>query len=143
MYLVLSLLGSLRILVRKDDAPGGLSAFDRVYREIEFPEKRDAFLGFYDWLRTADRRVVGVDLLLHKHCEGLQQQIPETSYARWIAPGILRILFEVSADIDDEASVDQEFLATRCYRAQDGAIALLFDADELGENDLRLLSGRT
>jgi hypothetical protein len=99
------------------------------------------FLGFYDWLRTTNDRVIGLNLTLHQGREGLSRILPARKYLLWEAPYVLRILLE-DGTIDEVRSVDQEFAVSRCFRSPSGAVALLFDASELTDRQIRDLQAR-
>ena len=136
-YLLVSVTAPPTLAFGDRDSPGRLLAFGRSYTEITFPNAGDLFLGFYDWLRTSQRCVVGVRLSLHRHCDALQQLVTANAYAEWVSRGILQIMFaDPSINIDEEMSMDQDFMVTRVYRSGNGMIALLFDADALSPEDI-------
>jgi len=139
MYLVIQLAPSLLLDVRKNDSPGSISFEGTALQEVEAPSDAGLFLGFYDWLRTSDGRVVGVELTFHDHRDAIQHVLETVSVGRWIAPDIFRVLFDELAQVDDDASVDQEFSVSRCYKGPDGRVALLLDAAEVAKEDLDAL----
>jgi hypothetical protein len=51
------------------------------------------------------------------------------------------VVFDKTAEVDENASVDQEFSVSRCYLGPEGQVALLFDASEFSEEDGRALTG--
>ena len=130
MYLIVAAEEPLRTLVRGEDSPGALDAFGRRYDEVEFPEQLDPFLGFYDWLRASDGRVVGVSLIAAEETRAaLRQFVGPTVSITWTGDCIVEVLFEARAEIDWSISVDQEFSTSRLYVAEDQSAALLFTAD--------------
>jgi hypothetical protein len=124
--------------VRDQDAPQSLEAFGRRYAELTLPdsEGEEAYLGFYDWLRSFAGEVVGVRLTLHEDRLAYQSALPPREYVRRVHDGIVEIMLVEDLPVDEDESVDQEFVASRIYRAADGSIAMLFDTGALSVEQL-------
>jgi hypothetical protein len=130
MYLILFLDERLTIDVMEDDA-ASIRRHGREYVDVCLAWEDSLYLGFYDWLRTPDvTGVIGLRVTLHDGRESLRDILPRRSYIEWISEYIVVLRF-VGDGVDDELSSDQEFSASRCLRAQDGSVALLFDASVL------------
>lgn len=135
MYLTLFLRERLELEVDLR-APLPLTRGGREFADVSDDWGDSFFLGFYDWLRTADETVVGIRLTLHDGRESLRELLPAWPYVSWLAPSIVEIMFS-DADGDIADSVDQEFSESRCLRSADGEVALVFDASQLSSEQLQ------
>jgi hypothetical protein len=113
----------------------------KVYEEINRDWEKSLYLGFYDWLRTVTDEVIGVNVILHDGREILREVLPNREYIEWLAPSVVRITF-LAGDVDEAASTDQAFSVSRCFRSDDGTAALLFDANDLTNDQLEHISSR-
>ena len=139
-YLLLQLLPTLLLSVRREDAPERIVVVGASLVEVRVKDDGGLFLGFYDWLRTSAGRVIGVDLTFHDGREIVQEALLGAGVGTWLTPDIFRVVFDQQGEIDDEASVDQEFSVSRCYLGPEGQVALLFDASELTKEDISALT---
>jgi hypothetical protein len=143
MYLVVTLNDPLELELRIEDPRHVFRTRGRELREVQLDPAAFMFLGFYDWLRSATGDVVGVQLLFHEGREHVQNVLRRARVGNLDGDWFFQVVFEDGAAVDPEKSVDQEFSVSRCYEADDGSIALLFDASALEESDLRrLVPGR-
>jgi len=142
MYLLLRFLPALLLATRTEDSPGQIVLGSSSFSEIPAEGKGGLFLGFYDWLRTPGGSVVGLDLTFHDGREAVQRVLREAGVGMWLTRDVLRVVFDGSVEIDEAASVDQEFSVSRCYVGPEGQVALLFDASELTEDDCYELTSR-
>lgn len=115
----------------ESDHPGQITIHGVVFTEVPTNADGCLFLGFFDWLRSSDGEVVGVDLTFHDNRENAQSTLSNGNLGNRIAPDVVRVLFRSDVDIDPTISADQEFSVSRCYSAPDGRAALLFDASEV------------
>lgn len=113
----------------------------RRFADINERWSQELGLGFYDWLRASaggEEVVVGVQLILHSGRNVLRSLLPERDYIEWRTDDIVRIHFS-SQSIDEHLSIDQDFTVSRCLRAEDGSVALLFDASEFSARQISML----
>jgi hypothetical protein len=141
MFLAVFLFDRIEVEVLAGDVHM-LARHGHAYQEIGREWEQSLFLGFYDWLRTAADEVIGINLILHDGREVLRDIIPDREYVVWLAPSVVRISI-LPGEVDEAASADQEFSASRCLQATDGSVALIFDAEELTSAQLELLSERS
>jgi hypothetical protein len=113
---------------------------DADFRDICEEWAASMFLGFFDWLRSPGGEVVGVAVTLHDGREKVRNALPGRDYITWLSDDIVRIRFR-PGDIDEHASVDQEFTTSRCLRAVNGDAALLFDVSGLSSSERSSLLG--
>lgn len=144
MYLALFLFDTLKITTVEFDSRS-LVEDGRLFNDICEEWGDSLYLGFYDWLRTPEpSAVAGLSLTLHDNRDILLKLIPPRDYIEWQCPFIFRITF-FAATIDDKLSIDQDFSTSRCLRANNGSVALLFDASDLPSQqiqDIRTLSNQ-
>jgi hypothetical protein len=143
MYLLVLFTPALSLAMRTEDAPGRLVVGGSTFREVSTEGKGGLFLGFYDWIRTSGGRIVGLNLTFHDDREDIQRVLRQAGVGSWLTPYVFRAVFDGSADIDEGASIDQEFSVSRCYLGPEGQVVLLFDASELTEDDCHALTIRT
>jgi hypothetical protein len=142
MYLLVRFTPAPSLDRRTEDAPGRLVVGGSTFHEISTEGRGGPFLGFYDWIRTSGGRVVGLNLTFHDGREDVQRVLRQAGVGTWLTPDVFRAVFDGTADIDEGASVDQEFSVSRCYLDPEGQVALLFDASELTDDDCRALTTR-
>lgn len=138
MFIFAALDEPLTLHLLKEDA-SHVQLGGREYRDI-FKWGDQNFLGFYDWLRNAERAILGVSLILHDGRELLSQVIPPRKYIEWDSEYVFEVRFR-EGNVDRDISADQEFSVSRCLVAENSHIALIFDASALSEAQLRDLLG--
>src|SRR5262245_14376766 len=116
-----------------DGSPSGTLHFDGTDFSEMVVGRRD-FVGFYDWLRTPDRHVVGVQFILAEDWAVFASMLSGLRDVELLTSHIFRILFVPHATIDEEASTDQEFGITRVFRAHN-ELAFSIDAGALDEQE--------
>jgi len=143
MYLFTVLSDPLDIEFLASDPGDFVRSGDRDFREVKLDPNAFLFLGFYDWLRTATGDVVGVQLIFHHGRDHVREVLRSACVGGFDGPHFFRLLFVDGVEIDEDRSVDQEFSTSRCYRACDETVALVFEASELAESDIRRLARRS
>jgi hypothetical protein len=90
------------------------------------------FTGFYDWLRNAEGRVIGVRYLPADELEFLCNAIAQLPYVV-VDPQInsIELYFSDDRSIDESVSNDQEFGDNRLFKSASGTFALSFNASEV------------
>ena len=84
------------------------------------------WLGFYDWLRTSDDRVIGVRITLDEEIDRLLQlkalnvEIDQTRRK-------ILIFFSDRRDFDERTSDDQDFGDNRLFYGDDDSVLLTFN----------------
>jgi len=115
--------------------PGPLSKLF-VFEGIRyFDQGYGSFLGFYDWLRNSEHRVLGVRYFPFEEFEFLFEITKQLDYVdldpagRW-----LDIYFSSDRKVLESISDDQDFGGNTILRSEDGHYALSFFApDELDD----------
>jgi hypothetical protein len=131
MYLSMELQNPPVVCIRDSDCEGAFRIGDRTFRELSTSNRQGFFLGFYDWLRTADGQSFGVRVTFHDDREDVIAAIRRTSVGSWLAPSIYELRFDSGSIVDESNSVDQEFGVSRAFVDDLGAVVLLFDASEI------------
>jgi hypothetical protein len=96
--------------------------------------------GFYDWLRNADRELVGVRYWPFETTEFVISRASELSYVKRHERSYLEIFFANERDLKPELSKDQEFLYDPVYLSASGACAIAFATDGLSQDDYQSLA---
>ena len=130
------------VALRLQDSPTRIAHAGTTFHEVPPDDEGGLFLGFYDWLRSRQGSVVGVQLTFHDGRDAVRAALGEARVGTWLTGYVFRVLFGDHADIDEESSVDQEFSVSRCYVDSAKRVALLFDASELNEDDMQALTAR-
>lgn len=120
------------------DSPREIFAFG--LRALEIIGGSDGFLGFYDWLRTPQRKVVGLRLTIDERPD-LYGLIPSAPYVVRDSQDIINFLFSSHEEIDQDASMDQDFDESRVYVDELGETILSFYADSLTSEELDRITG--
>lgn len=120
------------------DSPRELFAFEASAREVM--GGKDGFLGFYDWLRTPQGKVVGLRLSIDNRPD-LNGLIPNAPYVVRDTPDIINFMFSSPEEIDEDASMDQDFYESRVCADELGATILSFCADSLTSEELGRIAG--
>jgi len=113
------------------------SFFGTSYRELLLGH--DGFLGFYDWLRDRTGKVVGFRLWIGAKSLELAKLIPQRLYLLWDSQDVFRVMFAACEDIDEDASMEQDFGHIRAFGSSDGVLLLAVDANGLDEQELASL----
>jgi hypothetical protein len=95
------------------------------------------FTGFYDWLRAADGRVIGVRYLPFEASRAVCDAVAAFPYVDVTADrSSLVAFFSAERAFDPARSGDQAFGRNRVFVAADGAYALTFDAGSLNDAEI-------
>jgi hypothetical protein len=141
------LMKQLLVIVLALDKPRLLLTPDDMTR-ITFRQKDyidlgiETFYGFYDWLRTAERVVIGVRIdLSANELRSILLDIKNLNYVSLIQnSNTIEIFFTDKKNYDPELSADQDLLDNRLYMSDDGIYALSFDPthaiESLNQNPL-------
>jgi hypothetical protein len=126
-------------VVRFDAVADVFEHAGRRYRDAGFGD----FTGFYDWLRRADGRVIGVRYLPFEASRGVGDAVAALPYVEVSADrSSLTIFFSADRAFEPAASGDQAFGGNRVFVTDDGAYALTFDAGSLDEAERDRLAPR-
>lgn len=90
----------------------------------------DTFVGFYDWLRTEQKNVIGVRIdFFSDEFESLKSELLKLSYVSHSDESeAIDIFFLRNNKIDLDKSDDQDFLDNKIYKSYDGTYAISFDS---------------
>ena len=122
-----------------DRAPASLwTAGHRFLRIDDFDSN-----GFYDWLRRADRQIIGVRYFIfreHEFIFGSFQNLEYITLGPLIDTGLeVRIYFGDERNFEPSISCDQLFNGDYFFRSENNVIGLTFqlrDSDELFDKSL-------
>jgi hypothetical protein len=112
-----------------------LSAFGETYSSCA-----GEWTGFYDWLRNADRRLLGIRYGPFETTAFVISQASQFSYVKAHEGNHLEIFFANERDVKPELSTDQEFLYDPAYLAPSGECALTFALDGLSKADHQFIA---
>jgi len=119
-----------------------LSSDEKDVFQIRNREFRDtgarSIVGFYDWLRTDERKVVGVRLtIFDEEFDYLTSEIAHLNYVKRLSDSVgFEIYFTDKTQYNIDVSDDQDFMDNRIYRSADGTLAISFNA-QYSINSLR------
>lgn len=118
---------------------GTISVHGQSY--VERPLSADPFLGFYDWLRTPGGVLVGVRLTIGHVQRALVALLPHRPYIALAGEHVVSVFWTRSdeGEIDEEASTEQDFGASRAFVSGPGDLVLAFDAGALSDEELAAL----
>jgi hypothetical protein len=93
------------------------------------------WIGFYDWLRTADGRVIGLRSWIELSELRSLGALPAVNEALEFEEGCLHVWFSDLREFDEEKSDDQDLGTHRLMRSDDGVLALGVSTESLSKND--------
>lgn len=100
------------------------------------------WIGFYDWLRTRDGKLLGVRSWLDEMgAEDLRRTLAQNSAVE-LGKGDVRVWFSADRDFDEAFSADQDLGTHRIVRAGADEFALTFNVERLSESELQTLLER-
>src|SRR5262249_31761580 len=100
------------------------------------------WIGFYDWLRTRDGKLLGVRTWLEKmSADDLRRNLAGNSAVE-LGNGEVRVWFSEERGFDEAFSADQDLGTHRMMRAGSDEFALTFDVERLSESELQTLLER-
>ncbi len=112
-----------------------LVAFGEIYSSVA-----GEWTGFYDWLRDADHRLLGVRYWPFESTELVITRATELAYVSTNKQRYIEIFFASERHVKQEFSKDQEFLYDPVYVSPSGGCALAFSTDGLSEADYRSIA---
>ncbi len=88
-------------------------------------------VGFYDWLRTDEKEVIGVRLtIFDEELDYLVPELARPNYVQEIIDSVgVEIFFTDERQYNPDYSDDQDFMDNRIYQSADGGLAISFDAE--------------
>src|SRR5207248_2896449 len=95
---------------------------------------------FYDWLRDADQRLLGVRYWPFESTELVIARSTELAYVSTNRQRYIEIFFANERHVKQELSKDQEFLYDPVYVSPSGGCAVAFSTDGLSEADYRSIA---
>ena len=98
------------------------------------------FIGFYDFVRTPEGRIVGLQFILTDAWAQLATLVAGFSKVEVFTSHIFRIVFEDADQVDESASSDQDFGTTRVFIGPLG-LAISVDASVLDDAEVASLGG--
>ncbi len=137
-FLLVELAPALRVRPFQQDAVGEIEVDGARLKEVLGPSD-SMFLGFFDWLRDYDEHVIGVQLTFHDGREAARRELSSHCSGAWVASDIFRVLFDSEAEVNADASFDQELGVSRIFVGP-GRVALWFDASAFDREDVERLS---
>jgi hypothetical protein len=141
-FLLLCLREELEVASIGEKPQGTLRNFGTEYSHVPMgpqPVGFENFLGFYDWLRNKAGGVLGLRLWVADSAGRLNDMIPKRQYIQH-QPDLFTISFRPLIDIDEEASMDQDFGHSRVFMSADGEVVLSLRADGLSDDELASLT---
>ncbi len=137
-FLLLVLESELKLAGRSEEPTGVVALKGNEYEEMTLGRK--GFLGFYDWLREPSGALVGIRLSIDTSSKALIEMLPSRSYITRNSPEVFSVMFRTADQIDEEASMDQDFGHTRAFKGPGRTIVLTIDAEGLEPDEFEALS---
>jgi hypothetical protein len=85
------------------------------------------WLGFYDWLRTSDKQLIGVRVTLDPGISELRLQLPAPNVEIDTTSRKVLVFFSGRRDYDEQKSDDQDFGDNRLFYGDDGSVLMTFN----------------
>ena len=101
---------------------GGFTFNDEIFENSNFGE----WLGFYDWLRDKDERVIGVRLYFGEKTIYFPFNRPFFNVEIDLIKLLLHAFFTDNKSIDEAKSEDQDFGENSLYLGKNGSIGISF-----------------
>lgn len=134
--LVVFLRSRLRLGIAAPWPLSGLEAAGVRYTPMPFGDG----LGFYDWLRDRDRKVLGVRLWPFDLAYPTLAECKHLEYIEVEPDKNVAIYFVPEAQVVPAFSCDQDFLYSALFRSQGDDIAIAFGLENLNARELGSLS---
>ena len=126
--LIVVLGGEVGLLLARECPEGAFTINNSVFKDLGYGD----FLGFYDWLRNARQRIIGVRHHVFNEFKLPFGKISELPYAEVVEyPNVvtLSVYFDAYRDIEEETSDDQCFTDNRVYRSELDEYAISFNVE--------------
>jgi hypothetical protein len=108
------------------------------YRLDDNSKKSQGFIGFFDWLRSDDRNIVGIRICYFEH-QNYNSILSKFSYVRPIFENMCMEIMFCENKYNSEISGDQDFGNNYVYLSEEGNYLLTFATDHLTESEFNSL----
>ncbi len=107
----------------------------KLYKVDLVSKNNEGFIGFFDWLRIEDEKIVGLRLSFFDDLSYTNIFIGKSYVKGVFDDRSIELLFK-DIDYDYDLSGDQDFTNNYVYRSEDGEYLLTFGLDHLTEKEL-------
>lgn len=128
--LIVVLKEEVELLLARECPERSFTVNNTVFKDVGYGD----FLGFYDWLRNTQQRVVGVRHHVFDEFKlpfGRFKELPYAEVFEYPKVFSLSLYFGADRDIEEQSSDDQCFTDNRVYRSELDEYAISFSVEDV------------